>query len=384
MRDLIRHFSDQLPQKSNYARIARRFVEHCLTNDLPLNEISYHQYIAGKKPHQISPLKRFWFFYQSIGSPTIILNPTRRGLSPAINELVQIFLKGGTGLEENSKQTYGQALKAFFTYMEEQKQAGQLAALTPSFVEEYVNDMVSRDLSPFTINLHLSAIKQLSAWCIGKRDRLGLLGSQLENLRDIAGVKGRTIDKSYHKDSLDEGQRDELLSSVDSLRDLAILYLLAYEGLRTVEVTRLRLGNLDFQQKLLHVQGKGQHGTKPIKFFKACLPVLQAYLTQKEWWPIPDGEKRTYLFDNGKKGIAQGPLQTYQIRYIVDKALRRNGLKKQGMSAHSLRHTVGQLLIEAGIELEYVQQHLRHASMETTQIYTRKKTETLYFKKMPD
>jgi len=54
------------------------------------------------------------------------------------------------------------------------------------------------------------------------------------------------------------------------------------------------------------------------------------------------------------------------------------------MSAHSLRHTVGQLLLENGVSLKHVQQHLRHETIETTQFYTKKQTIKSYLKQMPD
>ncbi len=158
-------------------------------------------------------------------------------------------------------------------------------------------------------------------------------------------------------------------------RDKAIISLLALEGLRTVEVTRLRLGDLDVARHQLLVLGKGKNTKKAIKLFAACSQVLQAYLTERDRWPIQPGCQAEFLFPD---------LKTHQIRYIVDKELKRHGLKRAGMSAHSLRHTVGQLLLEQGVTLEHVQQHLRHETMETTQFYTKKKTLKTYFRQMPD
>ena len=74
-----------------------------------------------------------------------------------------------------------------------------------------------------------------------------------------------------------------------------------------------------------------------------------------------------------------GELKTHQIRSIVDKQLRQHGLKRAGLSAQSLRRTVGQLLLEAGLSLKPVQQHLRHKRLETTQFYTRMQNRKTYF-----
>lgn len=385
VRDLMRHFSTQLPPKSNYVRQARQFVEDCLIKNVPIDQISFTGYVAGKKPHQVSPIRKFVLFYQTIGQPTVLANPPGSTLSNAVDELIDWFLSDTTGLRgEYSKRTYQQALNTFFTFMEAQKQAGRFAQLTASFVETYVNHQKNkvRKLSPFTINLHLSAIKQLAAWCIRRRERLDLTQEQVNDLRDIDAIRGLALTQTYHKESLSAGQRDQLLTGVESARDLAILYLLSYEGLRTVEVCRLQVKDLDFEGQTLHVLGKGKNNTESIKFFHACQQVLKAYLQANEWWPISDDKRNDYLFENDPP--KKGPLKTSQIRYIVDKTLRKQGLKKEGYSAHSLRHTVAQLLIEANIPLEYVQQHLRHKKIETTQVYTRKKTQEVYFSILPD
>lgn len=160
-----------------------------------------------------------------------------------------------------------------------------------------------------------------------------------------------------------------------SARDKAILVLLGLEGLRTVEVTRLKPGDLNFERHQLQVPGKGKSTKKAIKFFVACRQAVQPYLEETDRWPIPQSRRGEYLFDN---------LKTHQIRYVVDKQLKKHGLKRVGMSAHSLRHTTGQLLLEEGISLAHVQQHLRHETLETTQFYTKKKTRKIYFQQMPD
>jgi len=381
----MRHFSAQLPPKSNYVRQARQFLEDCLIKNVPIDEISFKLYVGGKKPHQVSPIRKFILFYQTIGQPTVIPNPPGSTLSDAVDELIDWFLNDATGLRgEYSRRTYQQALNTFFTFMEAQKRAGQHAQLTASFVETYVNYQKNKanNLSPYTINLHLSAIKQLTAWCVRRRDRLELTQTQVNDLRDIEAIKGLAVTHTYHKESLSADQREQLLTGVKSARDLAILYLLSYEGLRTIEVCRLRFKDLDFDRQQLHVLGKGKNDTEPIKFFEACQQIIKAYLQANDWWPIRDQKMNEYLFENATP--PKGPLKTNQIRYIVDKTLRGHGLKKKGYSAHSLRHTVAQLLIEANIPLEYVQEHLRHKKIETTQVYTRKKTKQVYFEIMPD
>lgn len=378
---LIRYFAADLPKSSNYPRHARAYVEFCLTERFPIDGISVARFTAGLPPNRVSPIRKFLLFYQAIGCPTIVADPKTTKIPPAANELVLQFIREAKTLRgDRSKETYTKALNAFFTYVDEQGKLGHSPSLSGLTVSDFVQHLKDSQYSAFTINLYLSAIKQLAAWCIRRRETLNLGEEQLNALRDINDVRGLAIERTFYKDSLDANERQQLVDEVETTgqhpaRDKAILVLLVLEGLRTVEVTRLTLGDLDFDRHQLQVLGKGKSTKKAIKFFAACRQVLQTYLEETDRWPVPHGRRGEHLFHN---------LKTHQIRYVVDKQLKKHGLKRVGMSAHSLRHTVGQLLLEEGVSLEHVQQHLRHETLETTQFYTKKKTRKTYFQQMPD
>ena len=378
---IIRYFAADLPKSSNYPRHARAYIEFCLKESFGIDKLSFARFTAGLPPNRVSPIRKFLLFYQGIGCPNVVADPRTTKIPPAANELVLKFIREAKTLRgDRSKETYTKALNAFFTYVDEQTRQGQPAALSGLTVSDFVQHLKDNQYSAFTINLYLSAVKQLAAWCIRRREYLKLGEEQLNALRDIDDVRGLAIERTFYKDSLEADERQQVLDDAETTgqhpaRDKAILALLALEGLRTVEVIRLTLGDLDFEKCQLQVLGKGKSTKKAIKFFADCRQVMQTYLAETDRWPIPTGRRGEYLFDN---------LKTHQIRYLVDKQLKRHGLKRVGMSAHSLRHTVGQLLLEDGVSLEHVQQHLRHETIETTQFYTKKKTLKTYFQQMPD
>ncbi|GAB4053545.1 tyrosine-type recombinase/integrase [Spirosoma litoris] len=373
---LIAYFATTLSASSNYPRHARAYLDYCLQQGYGVDRFSLGIYTAGFRPNRISPLRKFLFFYQQLGYPLIVADPPRKEISPAANELILRFIREHKGLKgERSKQTYTQALNAFFHYIDAQLQQGRQASLTGITVNDYITQLNQQGKSPFTINVYLSTVKQLAAWCVLKRKDLALTPDQVDALQEVQAVKGFTVERRFYKESLEAGERTDLLASAASPRDRAILALLSLEGLRTVEITRLLLSDVDVERRLLHVLGKGKSTKKPIKLFEACLEPLADYLRSIQQWPLPEQDQKTPLFTN---------LTTAQIRYITNKHLRINGLKKKGMSAHSLRHTTAQLLLDEGVELVYVQQHLRHESIETTQFYTLKQTLKTYFQKLPN
>jgi len=373
---LVRYFAAGLPPASNYPRHAKAYLRYCLAHQFLPDDFSLSVYAAGFPPNRLSPLRKFLAFYRALGQPALLPDPAARRLPPAANELVLRFIREAGHLRgERSKETYTKALNAFFLYADGSPHDGRPTRLGGLAVADYVQHLKDRGYSAFTVNLYLSALKQLAAWCIRRRDDLGLTTPQLDALRDIADIRGLPVERTFYKDSLSPDERGRLLAGADHPRDRALLALLALEGLRTVEVTRLRLGDLDFDRQQLLVLGKGKHTRRPIRFFTACQEMVRAFLAETGRWPIAASRHQEALFEN---------LKTHQIRYVVDKHLRQHGLKRPGLSAHSLRHTAGQLLLEAGVRLEHVQQHLRHETLETTQFYTKKYTHRTYFEQMPD
>ena len=138
-------------------------------------------------------------------------------------------------------------------------------------------------------------------------------------------------------------------------------------GLRTVEVTRLLVRDVDFTAKRLYVHGKGKDDKVAIQLLEECAYFVALYI--KEYG-------RGNL---GSEALFPG-LTTRQIRYHTRKYLVKAGLKTDRISAHSLRHTTGQVLLKQGVDPIYVQRHLRHKSFATTQIYVQQQSEKEYFK----
>lgn len=373
---LLNQFTIWLPKPGNYPRLSRQFILYCLENRLLIDTGSLKLYAAGKSGNQVSPVKKFLWFYQVQGMPTIIPDPPAHKRVPAAaNELILGYLAEATHLRgDKTKENYTQALNAFFLYIADEQESGHAASFCALTVGHYVTDLRNRGLSAFTVNFYLSPIKQLTKWVIKHRTRLGLTDAQTNNLRDVQAISGLTIERGFYKDSLNESERDQLLVSINNLTDRAIVALLVLEGLRTVEVTRLTIGDVDFGRTQLQVHGKGKSTKKAVKLFIPCAESIRLYLQSGDGIP-PTAPLSTALFPN---------LKTAQIRYRVDKYLKALGLKRPKMSAHSLRHTAGQIMIDKGVEPMWVQRHLRHELFETTQFYIKKQTERDYFVKMPD
>lgn len=146
-------------------------------------------------------------------------------------------------------------------------------------------------------------------------------------------------------------------------RDRAILEFLYATGVRVSELVDLRLTDLDLEEGLCTVFGKGSKERMVPLGRPACL-ALSRYL--REVRPtLEKGRGGGCVFLNQRGS----PLSRTTVWKIVKAAARSAGIERK-VSPHVLRHTFATHLLEGGADLVAVQELLGHADISTTQIYT--------------
>lgn len=147
------------------------------------------------------------------------------------------------------------------------------------------------------------------------------------------------------------------------LRDRAIFELCYSAGLRAEELVNLDTQSLDPDAEELRVEGKGGR-TRIVPAGEPAWLALEAYLQRGR--PALQGEPDPALFlsKSGRR------LSTSDIRRRLALAVRRAAVQA-GVSPHTLRHSFATHLLEGGADLRSIQELLGHASISTTQTYTR-------------
>jgi integrase/recombinase XerC len=149
-----------------------------------------------------------------------------------------------------------------------------------------------------------------------------------------------------------------------SARDKAMLEVLYSSGIRVSELVELEMGDLDLQEGVLRVKGKGRKDRlTPIG--SQAIKALQRYFELRAQEPKCQGASAAHVFLN-KHGET---LSTRSVRRKLDKYLMQAGLDP-GISPHTLRHSFATHLLNNGADLRSVQELLGHQSLSTTQIYT--------------
>ena len=154
--------------------------------------------------------------------------------------------------------------------------------------------------------------------------------------------------------------QDELKRLFDAKKNpkhKAILMIGYSGGLRVGEVVRLRPDEIDSERGMIFVRGGKGDKDRYTLLGEATLEVLRTY-----WRMQPGGE---WLFPGQQEGKH---LSERSAEAIFEAALRSAGISKPA-SFHSLRHAFATHLLEAGVDIRYIQELLGHRSLKTTEIY---------------
>ena len=145
-------------------------------------------------------------------------------------------------------------------------------------------------------------------------------------------------------------------------RNKAILELLYSSGLRISELTGLELSNIDLDECLVRVMGKGSK-ERIVHLGDYAIDALKEYIYF--YRPMLNKNNSSYVFLNNRGGV----LSRQFIFKVIKEECIKKGIRKN-VSPHTLRHTFATHLLKNGADLRIIQELLGHENLSTTQIYT--------------
>jgi site-specific recombinase XerD len=149
------------------------------------------------------------------------------------------------------------------------------------------------------------------------------------------------------------------------VRDLAMLACMYLGGLRTMEVAGLDVGDVDLDNTRLTVVGKGRK-TRVVPMNEELHSILKLWLKYRMLMGVEVPAVFVNMHHN-REGLPKR-MSKRAVRLTVDTYLDRAGLKRPGVSCHSLRHSFATHALDYE-EMRYIKQMLGHASIQTTEIY---------------
>ncbi len=186
----------------------------------------------------------------------------------------------------------------------------------------------------------------------------------IQQMKDLLAAPARLLETQKQK----KGPGRPISAEV-CRRDVAVLETIYSCGLRISELCGLRVEDIDFNEQIVRVRGKG----KKERLVPVGGPALKA--VQNYWAALlepPAGVQPVFHTDTRKAA----PLSPLQLARRLKTYLMIAGLDP-GLTPHKLRHSYATHLLDAGADLRSVQELLGHAHLITTQVYTHVTTERL-------
>jgi integrase/recombinase XerC len=276
------------------------------------------------------------------------------------------YLRHERNVSEETSRAYASDLDQFRLHLQKKtrKEHLPIAEVTPDLVRGFFA-AVHKDLKNTSRARKLSTLRSFFNYLMDR----GWCGQNPAQL--VAAPKIRVkmpafldVDDIFH--FLDSLQRNTALPGCSwrRFRNWAIFECLYSFGARVSELVGLNVPDVDFDQGLVLIRGKGKK-ERIIPIGKKAREALRAYLTAvREAFPQVQ-MKHPHLFVNS----SGHRLTARSVHRILQAELRRCGLW-QHLSPHGLRHTFATHLLNSGADLRAIQELLGHAALSTTQRYT--------------
>lgn len=273
------------------------------------------------------------------------------------------YLEIEKGLSKNTILAYQNDLSSFFEFLKREDKF-DLNEIKRRDFSNYTKFLAKNNILPSSITRKIASLKGFFKYLCHKRDIYS---------NPAISLTAPKVPKHLPK-VLTISEIEQILKSGLNELEYAIVELLYSAGIRVSELVELQLKNIDLNQKIIKVFGKGSK-ERIVPINDKCVSVLMNYLKKRELIALKfDALPFLFLTKTGKK----------ISRQLVYRIIRNQGeLLDKKISPHTIRHTFATHLLEHGADLRVVQELLGHSSIVTTQLYTHISKNTLrevYFK----
>jgi site-specific recombinase XerD len=261
------------------------------------------------------------------------------------------------GAAERTRRAYGVDLGGFVEWVGPQGLAP--TAVRHRDVRRYAAGLSSAGAAPATVARKLAAIRGLYGFLV-RTERAGANPAELVSSPKLAEKLPSVLSVEQMRSLLERIPASTPLE----LRDRAMLELAYSCGLRCEEIVNLDVDAVSFENEQVRVLGKGSK-ERILPIGEPAQRALQRYLQKGRRALATDPrEKALFLSKSGRR------LSNSDVTRRLGLWTREAALAA-GVSPHSLRHSFATHLLEGGADLRTIQELLGHASISTTQVYTR-------------
>lgn len=261
-----------------------------------------------------------------------------------------LFLKTEKKLGDNTINSYMLDLEDFFKTFN-----GSIESCTKKDILAYISTINGLEVS--TVNRHISSLKSFFNYLV---DESIIKVSPMEEVSSLKSPK--KLPKYLSISEVNKLLNIPLNSEFD-YRNKAMLELMYATGLRVSELVSIEYSNIDFENSIIRINGKGKKeriiplGEVASYYLKVYLSDYRSKLLKRNTY------NQVFLNNHGKPITRQG------FNYILENIRELTGIEKE-ITPHVLRHSFATHLLEGGADIRSIQEMLGHENISTTNIYT--------------
>lgn len=261
-----------------------------------------------------------------------------------------LFLKTEKKLGDNTINSYMLDLEDFFKTFN-----GSIESCTKKDILTYISSINGLEVS--TVNRHISSLKSFFNYLV---DESIIKVSPMEEVSSLK--KTKKLPKYLSISEVNKLLNIPLNSEFD-YRNKAMLELMYATGLRVSELVSIEYSNIDFENSIIRINGKGKKeriiplGEVASYYLKIYLSDYRSKLLKRNTY------NQIFLNNHGKPITRQG------FNYILENIKELTGIEKE-ITPHVLRHSFATHLLEGGADIRSIQEMLGHENISTTNIYT--------------
>jgi integrase/recombinase XerC/integrase/recombinase XerD len=291
-----------------------------------------------------------------------------------VQQAIADFLQHGQDVRNLSDRTlraYNSDLCQFHVHMN----GANMVDITPEHLEQYLDKLGTGPYRDTSIRRKVAALKVFFRYA---EERGVVSESPARRLKIKKPVESRVptvlspreiralLDAPKEQVEILSTSRDSSAGSRNryfcAIRDNVILELLFSTGIRIGELVALNVSDVDLASHHIHITGRATRGRVVMVTSEGVVNALMTYLELRN-----ERQLDTPALFVGRSGTR---LTIYSIENIFKKHVRLAEIKRH-VTPHSLRHTMAAMLVSSGTDIREIQEILGHASILSTQVYTK-------------
>lgn len=274
-------------------------------------------------------------------------------IDTAVNDFINycIFEKG---LSDKTRESYQNDLDVYMKFLVN-KEYLNVSDISDEDIREFLKIRSEKEKTT-TIAHNLTVIKNFHEYLVKE----GLVKKDASEFIERPKLR-KSLPKTLSMEDVDK-LLDIELKTVFDYRNKAMLELMYGTGLRVSELVNLTVNDLDFNNCLIRVMGKGSK-EREIPLGEYSIYYLELYLEKRESMLKNRSCDKLFLNNHGLGMTRQGFFKN------LKELLRSKGLNED-VSPHTLRHSFATHLLNRGADLRSIQEMLGHSDISTTKIYT--------------